>query len=58
MTESMDSHGHQQKLSITVTLFVIRNLFYVYESNKCVLPGYVCMCRVILPDGFESTNWH
>ena len=44
MTQSMDSHDHQRVLPITITLFVIRSLLYVYASNKCVLACYVCVC--------------
>ena len=44
MIESTDSHGHQQNYPLLWLYLLFENFFYVYESNKCVLTGYVCVC--------------
>ena len=65
VTKSIDSHGHQQVLSITVTLrmifFIVSSMFMnnlsAYWVVVCVCVC-VCVCRVILLGGFGPTNWH
>ena len=59
VTESMDSHGHQQVLSITVTLkmlFSIASSMFMNNLNAYWL--VMCVCMVILLGGFGPTNWH
>ena len=63
MTGSMDSHGHQQVLSITVTLTkvilsAIVSSMFINNLTVYWLVVCVCVCRVVLLGGFRPTNWH
>ena len=61
VTGTMNSHGHQQVLSITVTLTKVILFAIVSSMFMNNLTAYwlvVCVCRVILLGGFGPTNWH
>ena len=59
VTKNMDSHGHQQVLSITVTLKMLFSIASsMFMNNLSAYWLVMCVCLVILLGGFGPTNWH
>ena len=57
--KSMDSHGHQQVPSITVTIKMLFSIASsMFMNNLSAYWLVMCVCMVILLGGFGPTNWH